>query len=79
MESATVSLVSRSSSSLGCGILQRQPLEVDGRVFLKVRQCPASGSKNTDLNVIKEGKYGPSFSKHAIWHKGTTENPPLEV
>lgn len=51
------------------------PTEVAGNVFMKVRQCPASGVKNTDKNVIKQGKWGPDFSKYVVWHRGTSQNP----
>jgi hypothetical protein len=51
------------------------PLEVDGEVFLKVRQCPLSGVKNTDPNIIVDGSWGPSFSKNVIWNRGSSQNP----
>jgi hypothetical protein len=51
------------------------PVDVDGVVFLKVRQCPLSGAKNTDLNIITEGAWGPAFSKHVIWNRGSSQNP----
>ncbi len=60
--------VSASSSTSG-------PIDVDGTVFLRVRQCPLSGVKNTDSNVIGDGVWGPSFSKHAIWNRGSSTNP----
>ena len=59
----------------GSYILSHKPLDIDGRIFLQQRRCPASGLKNTDLNVISKGKFGPQHSKHAIWHRGTSENP----
>ena len=31
--------------------------------------------KNTDPNVVTNGKYGPDFSKFTIWHKGSSVNP----
>ena len=56
----------------GAGIISNNLVEVDGVLFMKVRQCPASGAKNTDPNVIREGKYGPEFSRFVIWHRGTS-------
>ena len=40
-----------------------------------VRQDPLSGVKNTDPNPVTTGKYGPQFSKHPSWHRGTPEAP----
>lgn len=57
-------------SSVGLG-----PVDIDGTIFLKVRQCPLSGVKNTDANVVTDGPWGPSFSKHAIWNRGSSQNP----
>ena len=67
----------KSSAATLCGtnILSNWPLEIDGRIFLKERRCPASGLKSTDLNVITKGRYGPEYSKHAVWHRGSSENP----
>ena len=45
------------------------------RGLLETRQCPLSGLKNTDPNVIADGPWGPTFSKHAIWNRGSSQNP----
>jgi len=61
--------------SAGSGSKASAPTTVDGTVFLKVRQCPMSGKKNTDYNVIGRGKFGPDYSKFVIWHRGSAQNP----
>ena len=61
-----------SSSSAGSG---RGPVEVDGVVFLRSKTCPLSGLKNTDLNPMLQGPLGRSFSKFAVWHRGSSQNP----
>ena len=61
--------------SAGSGSKRSTPTTVDGTVFLKVRQCPMSGKKNTDYNVISRGKFGPDYSKFMIWHRGSAQNP----
>ena len=61
--------------STGSGGKSSSPTTVDGVVFLKVKQCPMSGKKNTDLNVIPSGRWGPDYSKHLIWHRGNSLNP----
>ena len=60
--------------SSGSGSKSSAPTTVDGTVFLKVKQCPMSGKKNTDLNVIPSGRWGPIYSKHLIWHRGNSLN-----
>ena len=44
-------------------------------MFLQVKQCPMSGKKNTKCNAISTGKWGPEFSKFAIWHRGSSQSP----
>jgi hypothetical protein len=51
------------------------PVEVDGEVFLEVRQCPLSGVRNTDPNISTDGPWGPAFSNNAIWNRGSSQNP----
>ncbi len=64
-----------SSGSRGAGILSNDPVTIDGTTFLKIRQCPASGVKNSDANVIRTGKWGPTYSKYAMWQRGSSTNP----
>ena len=74
--SATSSTQSDSATlPRGVGLISNKHVEVDGHLFMKVRQCPASGAKNTDPNVITEGKYGPEYSRFVVWHRGTSASP----
>ena len=69
-DSQSVRSSATSGTSRGKG-----PHEIDGRIFLRVKSCPCCGIKNTDLNLVQRGRYGPDFSKHTLWFRGTSENP----
>ena len=61
--------------SAGSGSKGSTPTTVEDTVFLRVKQCPMSGKKNTDYNVVHCGKFGPDYSKFMIWHRGIAQNP----
>ena len=73
--SGKTSIKGSTTASSSAGIISKESTTIDGTVFMKIRACPLSGKKNTDLNPVATGKYGPTFSKHVIWHRGQSTMP----
>ena len=74
-QSSRASASSICSGKRGLGVVSADPITIDGKLFMRVRQCPLSGVKNTDPNVVRSGRWGPDHSEFALWQRGTSFNP----
>ncbi len=66
---------SKSKRSAASDKLEKGPTMIDGHLFLTIKRCPLCLTKNSDENIIKAGPFGPDFSAHQVWAKGSSTKP----